>query len=205
MKVLTSAAALRHLGPAYRFTTDLFYDGEITPEGVLQGSLYVKGHGDPTIAAEKLWKMVDDLALSGVESIEGGVVFDDSFHEKGTALTGWDKQEDLDEGTSYFATLSALSLNANTAVLVVRRIRDLRNVGPGPVGPRLRNRHPKTAWLSSRLRRVVRCFRPSSIAQNERAASAQLLDRTRHGGRPCRRERASGRSSMWWLEGCYSF
>lgn len=120
MKVITSAAALRRLGPAYRFTTDLFYDGEIKPNGVLEGNLYVKGHGDPTMVVEKLWKMVDDLKLAGVEKIVGSVVFDDSFHEKGTVLPGWDKPEDVEKGTSYFSTLSALSLNSNTALLVVR-------------------------------------------------------------------------------------
>jgi D-alanyl-D-alanine carboxypeptidase/D-alanyl-D-alanine-endopeptidase (penicillin-binding protein 4) len=120
MKVVTSAAALRRLGPAYRFTTDLFYDGELQPNGVLEGNLYVKGHGDPTLVVEKLWKMVDDLQLAGVEKIVGSVIFDDSFHERGTVLPGWDKEEDIEKGTSYFATLSALSLNSNTAVMVVR-------------------------------------------------------------------------------------
>lgn len=120
MKVLTSAAALRNLGPAYRFTTDLFYTGEITPNGTLKGNLYVKGHGDPTMTTERLWKIVDDLALTGVERIEGQVFFDDSFHERGTAIVGWDKEEDIEKGTAYFATLSALSVNANTVALVVR-------------------------------------------------------------------------------------
>lgn len=120
MKVLTSAAALRNLGPAYQFTTDLFYSGDITPTGTLRGTLYVKGHGDPTLTTERLWRMVEELQLSGVDRIEGSVVFDDSFHERATAMVGWDKEEDIEKGTAYFSTLSALSLNANTVVLVVR-------------------------------------------------------------------------------------
>ncbi|MEQ1565471.1 MAG: D-alanyl-D-alanine carboxypeptidase/D-alanyl-D-alanine-endopeptidase [Myxococcota bacterium] len=120
MKVITSAAALRNLGPAYRFTTDVFYDGELQPNGVLQGNLYVKGHGDPTFTVEDLWKLVEDIELAGVDKVVGSVVFDDSFHESGTVLPGWDKPEDIEKGTSYFATLSALSLNSNTVVLVVR-------------------------------------------------------------------------------------
>jgi serine-type D-Ala-D-Ala carboxypeptidase/endopeptidase (penicillin-binding protein 4) len=120
MKVITSAAALRNLGPAYRFTTELYYVGDLEPDGTLKGDLYVKGHGDPTFVSETMWKMVGDLELVGVERINGNVYFDDTFHAGGAVLPGWDKPEDIEKGTSYFATLSALSLNANTVVMVVR-------------------------------------------------------------------------------------
>ncbi|MEZ4235962.1 MAG: D-alanyl-D-alanine carboxypeptidase/D-alanyl-D-alanine-endopeptidase [Myxococcota bacterium] len=120
MKVVTSATALKNLGPAYRFTTDLYYTGDIEPNGVLRGDLYIKGHGDPTFVSETMWKMVNDIELMGVERIDGTVYFDDTFHSGGPVLPGWDKQEDIDKGTSYFATLSALSINSNTVVLVVR-------------------------------------------------------------------------------------
>ncbi len=119
MKILTSAAALRTLGPAYRFTTDVSHDGDLTTAGVLNGNLYVRGTGDPTFVVEKLWKMVRDLRLAGVERIDGNVIFDDSFHSGGTVLPGWDKPEDVERGTPYFATLSALSLNANTVTLMI--------------------------------------------------------------------------------------
>lgn len=120
MKVVTSAAALKNLGPSYRFTTDVYYDGEIDPDGTLTGNLYIKGHGDPTFVGEKLWKMIAEIELMGVERVDGNVVFDDSFHTGGTTIVGWDKQDDIEKGTAYFATLSALSLNANTAVMIVR-------------------------------------------------------------------------------------
>lgn len=119
MKVITSATALKMLGPSYRFTTDVYTDGEIDSAGVLTGNLYVMGHGDPTFVVEKLWKLVVDLKLNGVERIEGSVVFDESFHSGGYALPGWNKRRDIERGPTYFSTLSALSLNMNTAVMVV--------------------------------------------------------------------------------------
>lgn len=119
MKVLTAAAALHELGPSYRFTTDVYHDGTLSPSGVLKGNLYVKGHGDPTFVVEKLWKLVGDLELSGIERIEGAVVFDDTFHADAPVLPGWYKEADIENGTPYFATLGALSLNGNTAVVVV--------------------------------------------------------------------------------------
>lgn len=132
MKVLTAATALKTLGPAYRFTTDLYTDAdvELKANGRLPGNLYVKGHGDPTFVVEKLWKMVRDLRLNGVDRIEGNVVFDDSFHSGTGYLPGWDKKQDLERGPAYFSTLGALSLNMNTAVMLV---------GPGvEVGGRAR-------------------------------------------------------------------
>lgn len=121
MKVLTAAAALKTLGPAYRFTTDLYTDAdvELEPTGELPGNLYVKGHGDPTFVIEDMWKMLRDLKLNGIETIEGDVIFDESFHGGGYKLPGWNKREDLERGPTYFSTLSALSVNMNTAVMVV--------------------------------------------------------------------------------------
>ncbi|MBW2254784.1 MAG: D-alanyl-D-alanine carboxypeptidase/D-alanyl-D-alanine-endopeptidase [Deltaproteobacteria bacterium] len=119
MKVLTTAAALHTLGPSYRFTTALYVDGEIDDSGVVQGDLYVKGHGDPTLVVERLWKLVYDLKLEGVERVSGDVVYDESFFATDYALPGWDKKEDLERGPAYFPALSALSLNFNTVALVV--------------------------------------------------------------------------------------
>ncbi len=119
MKVVTSATALKVLGPSYRFTTDIYTDGELDAAGTLKGNLYIEGHGDPTMVVEKLWKLVGDLKLEGIERIDGHVVFDEDFHAGGYQLPGWNKPEDIKRGPSYFATLSALSLNFNTAAIVV--------------------------------------------------------------------------------------
>lgn len=121
MKALTAAAALKTLGPAYRFTTDFYTDAEVVidGEGVLDGNLYVQGHGDPTLVVEKLWKMVYDLKLEGLAKIDGDIVYDESFLDVDYALPGWDKEEDLENGPSYFPTLGALSVNYNTVAIVV--------------------------------------------------------------------------------------
>lgn len=119
MKVLTAAAALRELGPSYRFSTQLLTDGKLKG-GVLDGNLYVDGSGDPTMVIEKLWKMVYDLKLNGVNEIKGNVVFDDSAFDERTRIAGWNKQKDIDRGPSYFAPIGALALNFNTIAVVVR-------------------------------------------------------------------------------------
>jgi D-alanyl-D-alanine carboxypeptidase/D-alanyl-D-alanine-endopeptidase (penicillin-binding protein 4) len=50
LKLLTTAAALRILGPNYRFRTYLLTDGRIA-NGVLEGDLVLYGTGDPGISS----------------------------------------------------------------------------------------------------------------------------------------------------------
>jgi D-alanyl-D-alanine carboxypeptidase/D-alanyl-D-alanine-endopeptidase (penicillin-binding protein 4) len=120
MKILTAAAALKTLGPSYRFVTRVLTDGKLRPDGVLDGNLYIRGGGDPTFVVEKLWKLVLDLRLNGVLRIEGNVYFDDSWYDRNWATPGWNKARDIAEGPSYFAQTGALALNFDTVAVVVR-------------------------------------------------------------------------------------
>lgn len=118
-KVLTAAVALRTLGPGFRFQTDLLGTGEISAEGVLEGDLYIRGGGDPSLVSEDLWKMVRDLAGVGVAEINGNLIFDDTGFTDNGLIPGWNKGVDEANGPSYFAPLGALSLNQNTTCLLV--------------------------------------------------------------------------------------
>ncbi len=119
MKVITSGAALRNLGPAFRFSTEVLYDGKLGDDGVLHGNLYVRGGGDPTLVIEKLWKLVLDTKLEGVREVKGNVYFDDSHFDNDSGIPGWNKKVDVENGPSYFPPLGALSLNFNTVAIVV--------------------------------------------------------------------------------------
>jgi D-alanyl-D-alanine carboxypeptidase/D-alanyl-D-alanine-endopeptidase (penicillin-binding protein 4) len=119
MKVVTTAAALRTLGPAYTFDTEILHTGTLRDDGVLEGDLYVRGGGDPTLVLERLWKLVWELHLEGVRKIEGDVVFDDDLFDFDAGIPGWDKALDKANGPSYFPPLGALSLNYNTVAIYV--------------------------------------------------------------------------------------
>ena len=54
VKLVTTLAALKYLGPNYKFKTKIYTDGSIQ-NGVLNGNLYVKGFGDPKLVSEQLW------------------------------------------------------------------------------------------------------------------------------------------------------
>ncbi len=120
MKVLTSATALRTLGPAWTFPTWVMTSAKVDETGTLNGSLYIKGQGDPTMVTERMYRMVMDLRFQGVTDIKGDVVFDDGYFADTTLIPGWDNAEDLDDGPTYFTPLGALSANYNIAAIVVR-------------------------------------------------------------------------------------
>jgi serine-type D-Ala-D-Ala carboxypeptidase/endopeptidase (penicillin-binding protein 4) len=118
-KIVTTAVALKTLGPAYEFSTHVYRHGELGRDGVLDGDLYVKGFGDPTLTIERLWRLVHDVAIQGIVEVDGNVVFDDDFFGDDYLVPGWTKKVDLANGPTYFAPLGALSLNFNTACIVV--------------------------------------------------------------------------------------
>lgn len=118
-KVVTAAAALRSLGPTYRFTTEFLRTGDVNEDGVLEGDLYIRGTGDPSLVVEKLWKMFQDLQVEGIVEIDGDLVFDDTWFDRDHLIAGWRKKVDVAAGPAYFAPISALSLNFNTVSIVV--------------------------------------------------------------------------------------
>jgi D-alanyl-D-alanine carboxypeptidase/D-alanyl-D-alanine-endopeptidase (penicillin-binding protein 4) len=119
MKALTASVALQELGPEYRFVTEIRYTGEITPEGVLKGNLYIIGSGDPYMNGEAIWKLIRNIKVAGVKSIQGGIYFDDSRYDGASYIPGWGKEVDLANGPSYYPMRSALNFNTNNIAIMV--------------------------------------------------------------------------------------
>ncbi len=78
IKLLTTFAALDQLGPAYRWTTELYADGALQGD-VLSGNLILKGYGDPRLTLENFWLMLRNLRARGVREIRGDLVLDRSY------------------------------------------------------------------------------------------------------------------------------
>lgn len=115
MKIMTTAAALHYLGPSYRFRTLCRRDRSLK-RGVLDGNLYIKGLGDPTLTTENLFGFVNEIAMRGITRINGNLVVDASFFDDVVEGPGWD-QEHGDH--AYAAPIGALSVNFNTFALRV--------------------------------------------------------------------------------------
>ncbi len=77
MKLLTTYAALRTLGPAYTWHTDVAILG--TRDGdTVRGDLGIRGGGDPALVIEQLWLLVQKVRGLGIRELRGDLVLDRS-------------------------------------------------------------------------------------------------------------------------------
>ena len=121
MKIVTLAAAAETLEWEFRFTTTLETLAPVE-DGVLQGDLFIRGNGDPTISAREgraeavFSEWAAALRAAGVSEIRGRIIGDDqAFDEQGIG-PGW-SWDYLEAG--YAAPSGALQYNENTASVTV--------------------------------------------------------------------------------------
>ncbi len=80
MKLVTTLVALEELGPAYRWSTQLF--GTAAIDGArLKGPIYLKGSGDPDFTWDRLRSLLRELRNQGVRHIVGDLVLDRSLFQ----------------------------------------------------------------------------------------------------------------------------
>ena len=117
-KLLTMLAVLDTVGPAHRMVTKVEADGEIV-DGVLNGDLYIRGSGDPSLEYQRWWLLIRDTYVSGVQHVIGDLVIDNSLLPP-TDIPGWSGGNDSFEGALYEAPISALNIHYNSVGMIVR-------------------------------------------------------------------------------------
>jgi D-alanyl-D-alanine carboxypeptidase/D-alanyl-D-alanine-endopeptidase (penicillin-binding protein 4) len=70
MKLVTTYGALELLGPAYRWKTEVYLDGD---------NLVLRGYGDPKLNYESFWMLLRNLRGRGLREIRGDVLLDRSY------------------------------------------------------------------------------------------------------------------------------
>lgn len=110
MKTFTGAAALSYLGPNYIFQTQLLTNGQVSPNGVLNGNLYVKFSGDPELTLSDLDAMISSLSRQGIHHIQGHLVIDDMDTDRENMAPGWLPKEQI---VCYAAPSNAIIINRN--------------------------------------------------------------------------------------------
>jgi serine-type D-Ala-D-Ala carboxypeptidase/endopeptidase (penicillin-binding protein 4) len=122
MKLFTTATALSRLGPSTRIATKVFADGKLDPGGLLHGSLYLQGAGDPALGTPtfynsylaglgtNLFSLVPQIRAAGIRAISGRVYGDDTIFDRrrGVADSGY-------ATSSYIGPLSGLAFNSGFA------------------------------------------------------------------------------------------
>jgi len=79
IKAITTYASLDLLGPAYTWHTRALIRGSIEA-GVLNGDLILQGGGDPYMTMERWWSFANRLRDSGLRTIHGDIVVDNSAY-----------------------------------------------------------------------------------------------------------------------------
>lgn len=119
MKLFTTSTALSKLGPEHRISTKVFRDGRVDAQGVLHGSLYLQGGGDPALGTPNfygsylaglgtnLFSLTPQVKAAGIESITGRLYADDTIFDRrrGVADSGY-------ATSSYIGPLSGLAFNS---------------------------------------------------------------------------------------------
>jgi D-alanyl-D-alanine carboxypeptidase/D-alanyl-D-alanine-endopeptidase (penicillin-binding protein 4) len=119
MKLFTTATALSKMTPDYRIQTKLFDDGPIDSQGVLHGSLYLQGGGDPALGTPgfynsylgglgtNLFALAPQVKAAGIKAITGRLYADDTVFDRrrGVADSGY-------ATSPYIGPLSGLAFNS---------------------------------------------------------------------------------------------
>ncbi len=112
-KLYTATAALQRLGPTARLSTTVFGAGQLGPNGVWEGDLYLRGGGDPTFGdsafihshysglGASVSTLVSQLVHSdGIRAVRGTIYGDESMFDsqRGEPSSGY-RQDPFLEGT----------------------------------------------------------------------------------------------------------
>lgn len=87
IKLLTTFVALDTLGPTHVWRTEFHALGPIR-DGVLEGDLLLKGHGDPWLTEEHFWKLLGELRRTGLREVRGDLLIDDTHFAPPTRQPG---------------------------------------------------------------------------------------------------------------------
>jgi len=116
-KLYTTSTALLRLGPTQTFTTSVLGVGTPDLSGVWNGTLYLRGGGDPTFGAvgfDHAWYGTGTtmhsligvlLKATGLTGVNGRIVGDESYFDsaRGTPATGYGRSSDVEGELSALA------------------------------------------------------------------------------------------------------
>lgn len=128
LKIVTTATALEMLGSDYRFQTILETEGNIAADGTLNGNIYIRGCGDPTLGSSKIGdaefldQWVVAVKSSGIKRINGNIIADISAYDSEGVNPKW-LWEDI--GNYYAAGAYGISYKDNMYEL------ELKSGAPG--------------------------------------------------------------------------
>ena len=112
-KLAVSFAALRLLGPGYRFRTEVVGAGSFDGR-VWDGDLALVGYGDPTLTSKDIEALAGDVAAWGIRRVAGRVLGDEGHFDARRDAPGW-KPSYLDVESRPLSALSVAEVDLRGA------------------------------------------------------------------------------------------
>jgi D-alanyl-D-alanine carboxypeptidase/D-alanyl-D-alanine-endopeptidase (penicillin-binding protein 4) len=128
MKLFTTATALARFGPDQRLQTTIYRSGDVDASGVLNGSLYLVGGGDPALSSPAfarrflgglgtdIFDLAEAVESAGIKRVTGRLYADDTIFDRlrGVADSGF-------ATSPYIGPLSGLDFNSGYSDSSARR------------------------------------------------------------------------------------
>ncbi len=110
-KLFTAAAAMKTLGPSFRFKTEVIRRATVRKGGVIKGNLYLKGYGDPTTMQSDYAALAKQVKASGITTVTGKLAVDTSYFDAQAYNPYWSTGYADDY---YAAQIRAVTIAPNT-------------------------------------------------------------------------------------------
>ncbi len=147
-KLFTAIYALENFKKEANFETAILYTGKIK-DNQLNGDLYLRGSGDPTLSIAKLIELVEQLKAKGIKHVKGSFFYDESLFPGKSVI-----DENMSPEARYNTGLSALNLNNNLVYSVQLKNSEGRVTGYSIMPPN--NLHSTTCYSGFSAYRPVK-------------------------------------------------
>jgi len=123
-KLFTTATALELMGGDYLLSTKIMADDDDFSDGIINGNIYIKGFGNPTFSSDELESLVNQLYQSGLRTVKGDVIGDDTYFDDVYSRDDWISEE---RANVKLPPISALVIDRNRTIVTKKRRGRYRN------------------------------------------------------------------------------
>ena len=123
-KLFTTATALELMGGDHLLSTKIMADDDDISDGIIDGNIYIKGFGNPTFSSDALESLVNQLYQSGLRTVKGNVIGDDTYFDDVYSRDDWISEE---RANVKLPPISALVIDRNRTIVTKKRKGRYRN------------------------------------------------------------------------------
>lgn len=125
-KLFTSGIALLNLGTDFSINTEIYSDDSNLNDSIINGNLYLKGYGDPTLTSADLITLVKKIKGKGIKAITGNIIIDDTFFEGTFLRNEWIEDENI---SVPLPLISAITVDNNSIYIKITGSSKLKSPG----------------------------------------------------------------------------